>query len=369
LAGTGTARPTALARPVRIETPNQNRPNGVRQGCYPYDLDDLAETSPGAHVRERVCRVVESHRFQQFIIAVILVNAAVLGAETSPYVVVRYGEVLSAIDHVALGVFIAELAAKLYAYRLRFFCDPWNIFDTVIIGLSVPFAGGGISVVRALRVLRTLRLISVVPSLRRVVTALLNAIPGMTSIILLLGLVLYVAAVIGAKLYGATAPELFGDLPTSLFTLFQIMTGDAWSDVAREVMEEHPSAWVFFIGFVLICTFVVLNLFIAVVVSAMEEEMARESAIYAEVTALRAELRELREELREPGRFMDAGPPAAVPPRPRSLPARMRRSVRLLLGTSASPAREVRSRGGRWGPRPYGAFGPPAPERDRFSRS
>ncbi|MEU9836541.1 ion transporter [Streptosporangium sp. NPDC048047] len=255
-------------------------------------------------VRERVRTFLETSRLQRIIIAVIVVNAATLGLETSAAVTERYGTALTVVDHAALYVFVAELAAKVYAHRLRFFRDPWNLFDTVIVALSLLPVANGLSVLRALRILRALRLISVVPSLRRVVTALLTAVPGMTSIVLLLGLVLYVAAVMGTKLYHATSPGYFGDLPTSLFTLFQMMTGDGWSDITREVMSEHPSAWLFFVLFMLVCTFVVLNLFIAVVVNAMEEDASGEAAratrgletvVLAELSALRAEVRELRE--------------------------------------------------------------------------
>ncbi|MGJ6964347.1 ion transporter [Streptosporangium sp. G11] len=254
--------------------------------------------------RERLRALLETHRFQQFIITVIVINAATLGLETSVATVERYGTVLTVVDHLALYIFVVELAARLYAYGWRFFRNPWNLFDAAIVTISLLPTAGGLSVLRALRILRALRLISVVPSLRRVVTALLTAMPGMSSIVLLLALVLYVTAVMGTKLYHATAPEYFGDLPTSLFTLFQMMTGDAWSDITREVMAVHPSAWVFFVVFMLVCTFVVLNLFIAVVVSAMEEEHAEESvqateelgkAVLTELATLRAEVRELRD--------------------------------------------------------------------------
>ncbi|MFI9432322.1 MULTISPECIES: ion transporter [Streptosporangium] len=274
-------------------------------------------------MRERVRATLEAPRFQQVIIAVIVINAATLGLETSTTAVERYGTALTVVDHLALYIFVMELAAKIYAYRRRFFQDPWNLFDAMIVAVSLLPTAGGLSVLRALRILRALRLISVVPSLRKVVTALLTAVPGMTSIVLLLGLVLYVTAVMGTKLYHATAPEYFGDLPTSLFTLFQMMTGDAWSDITREVMDEHPSAWVFFVLFMLVCTFVVLNLFIAVVVSAMEDEHAEESvqatqdlgvAVLAELHALRAEVRELRERVPvTPG----AGGGNTAPPAPR----------------------------------------------------
>ncbi|MER5421213.1 ion transporter [Streptosporangium roseum] len=282
-------------------------------------------------MRERVRAALETPRFQRVIIAVIVINAATLGLETSATAVERYGTALTVVDHLALYIFVLELAAKMYVYRRGFFRDPWNLFDIMIVAVSLLPTAGGLSVLRALRILRALRLISVVPSLRRVVTALLTAVPGMTSIVVLLGLVLYVTAVMGTKLYHATAPEYFGDLPTSLFTLFQMMTGDAWSDITREVMDEHPSAWVFFVLFMLVCTFVVLNLFIAVVVSAMEDEHAEESvqatrdlgaAVLTELAALRAEVRELRERIPVPagakaGAASGDRSPAAPAPRRR----------------------------------------------------
>lgn len=282
-------------------------------------------------MRERVRAALEAPRFHQVIIAIIVINAATLGLETSVTAVERYGTALAVVDHLALYIFVLELVAKMYVYRRGFFRDPWNLFDIMIVAVSLLPTAGGLSVLRALRILRALRLISVVPSLRRVVTALLTAVPGMTSIVVLLGLVLYVTAVMGTKLYHATAPEYFGDLPTSLFTLFQMMTGDAWSDITREVMDEHPSAWVFFVLFMLVCTFVVLNLFIAVVVSAMEDEHAEESvqatqdlgvAVLTELAALRAEVRELRERVAVPaGASVGAGSgdrsPAAPAPRRR----------------------------------------------------
>ncbi|WP_407921490.1 ion transporter [Actinomadura soli] len=240
----------------------------------------------------------------------ILINAVTLGLETVPSVLDRYGAVLHAVDRVALAVFVAELAAKIYVQRGRFVREPWNLFDFAVVGISLVPQSGGLSVLRALRVLRTLRLLSVVPSLRRVVSALLGAMPGMASIAVLLALVLYVAAVMATKLFGATNPEYFGSLGASLFTLFQVMTGEAWSEVARAVMEHHPAAWIFFVVFILISTFVVLNLFIAVVVRAMEDDdqqqtetitdivrrARRESdaALLEEITALRVEVRALR---------------------------------------------------------------------------
>ncbi|SEH03201.1 voltage-gated sodium channel [Nonomuraea solani] len=278
-------------------------------------------------MRARTRALLAHRHFQRFIIAVILVNACTLGLETFPALVERHGTLLTVVDHVALYIFAAELIAKLYAERSAFWRDPWNIFDTLIVGIAFASTTGGLSVLRALRILRVLRLLSVVPSLRRVVSALLRAMPGMSSIVVLLSLVLYVAAVMATKLYGQAAPDRFGSLPTSLFTLYQTMTGDDWGNIAREVMSRHPSAWIFFTIFILVCTFVVLNLFLAVVVSAMDEESAEERAamedsstahtqqILDELTELRKEVAELRNASTQPvaanGNGSNTGPSGA----------------------------------------------------------
>lgn len=265
-------------------------------------------------MRERTRAFLAHPVFQRFVIGVILVNAGTLGLETFPAVVERYGTVLTVIDHIALYIFAAELIAKLYVDRAAFWRDPWNIFDTLIVAVAFASTTGGLSVLRALRILRVLRLLSVVPSLRRVVSALLRAMPGMSSIVVLLSLVLYVAAVMATKLYGQAAPNRFGSLPTSLFTLYQTMTGDDWGNIAREVMDQHPTAWIFFTIFILVCTFVVLNLFLAVVVSAMDEESAEERAAIEDTTAHQSqrildELVELRKEIAELRGQVVAQPP------------------------------------------------------------
>jgi voltage-gated sodium channel len=271
-------------------------------------VGQLIDPEEPAPVRERTRAVLSDRRFQNFIVVIILVNAGTLGLETVPAVVERYGHALTVVDHAALYIFVAELLAKIYVERSAFVRDPWNLFDAVIVAIALVPMAGGLSVLRSLRILRALRLLSVVPSLRRVVSALLRALPGMSSIVVLLSLVLYVAAVMATKLYGQDSPERFGSLPTSLFTLYQTMTGDDWGNIARDVMDVHPSAWVFFTIFILVCTFVVLNLFMAVVVSAMDEESAEERAaleedgdahtrlILAELAALRREVAELRKQ-------------------------------------------------------------------------
>ena len=253
--------------------------------------------------------LVESSRFQNFIIAVIVINAITLGLETSPTVMAAAGSVLIMLDRVALAIFVLEIVLKLVVYRHNFFRSGWNVFDFLIVGVTLLPVGEGVSVLRALRILRALRLISVVPSMRKVVNALLRAIPGMSSVLTLLLLVFYVAAVMATKLFATDFPEWFGSIGASFYTLFQVMTLESWSmGIVRPVMEVHPLAWLFFVVFILTTTFAVLNLFIAIVVDAMntsdhaEQEETRElvvtehELVMAELKALRTELAELRAE-------------------------------------------------------------------------
>lgn len=243
--------------------------------------------------QERVRIVLERPFVHRAIIALIVINAVTIGCETSAYLMDRIGGLLHAIDRIALTIFTAEIVARLYAYRRSFFADPWNWFDTVIVAVALIPASGPASVLRALRILRALRLVSAVPSMRRVVGALLTAVPGMASIIGLLALMIYIAAVIATKLFGEIVPERFDELPRSLFTLFQIMTGDDWGNVAQEVMEHKPWAWLFFIVYILMSTFVALNLFIAVVVNAMNDDAESSPA----ETRAQADLETLKQEL------------------------------------------------------------------------
>ncbi len=253
--------------------------------------------------RERVRALIEDTRFETFVTVLIFVNAITLGMETSPALLSSFGDILHILDRAALSVFVAELLARFFVFRGSFFHDPWRVFDFVIIGIALMPAAGAFSVLRALRVLRILRLVSLVPSMRGVVGALLKALPGMASIIGLLSLVLYVSAVLTTKLFGSIAPEFFGTLGASLFTLFQVMTVEGWPDIARTVMAQAPYAWIFFVCYLLIATFMVLNLFIAVVVNAMQSQVSEDlkeegdahtKLILDEVRALRKDIEALR---------------------------------------------------------------------------
>ncbi|WP_322893090.1 MULTISPECIES: ion transporter [unclassified Yoonia] len=231
-------------------------------------------------LRARIAAFLDRPVVGQFIFAVIVFNAIILGLETSAIVMAQAGGVIIALDRLCLAIFVVELGAKLFAQGLQFFRRGWNIFDFVIVGISLMPGAGGLSVLRALRILRVLRVISVVPSLRRVVEGFVTALPGMGSVFLLMGLVFYIGAVMATKLFGATFPEWFGTLGDSAYSLFQIMTLESWSmGIVRPVMEVYPYAWAFFIPFIMMTTFVVVNLLVGLIVSSMQDAHSEESNV------------------------------------------------------------------------------------------
>ena len=254
-------------------------------------------------VRVRVATFVESDRVQHVIVALIVLNAISLGMETSDALMRDYGDLFHAFDNFVLAVFVAEILAKLFGRGLRFFRDGWNVFDMTIVGIALLPATGPLAVLRALRILRVLRLMSVVPQMRIVIQALISAIPGMISIVGLIALIFYVAAVLATNFFGAIFEEWFGSVGASMYSLFQIMTLESWSmGIVRPVMKEFPHAWAFFIPFIMITTFSVINLFIGVIVDAMqsqhrEEAQEIEEHVESETAILRREIAGLRQEM------------------------------------------------------------------------
>lgn len=246
--------------------------------------------------------IIESAKFQNAIMAVIIINAIIIGLETSPLVMASYGPILLMLDQIAIAIFVVEILLKLAVYRQRFFKSGWNIFDFVIVSAALLPLGGNFAILRALRIVRAFRLISAMPKMRQVVQGLLFAIPSMGSVILLLSLIFYVASVMATKLFGGAFPQWFGSVGASLYSLFQIMTLESWSmGIVRPIMEVYPWAWAFFVPFVLVTSFVVLNLFIAIIVNAMheeadEEQSAQRDIILDEIRGLRREVAEMRTE-------------------------------------------------------------------------
>ena len=228
--------------------------------------------------RYKVGKFIERPMITRAITVLIVFNAITLGLETSPTIMDRFGSTLIFLDQAVLGVFVLELLAKLFIYGWRFFTNAWNIFDFVIVGIAIVPSSGNFSVLRSLRILRGLRLITVVPSMRRVVTALMASLPGISSVIALLALVYYVFGVLVTRLYGAIFPDWFGTIGKSMYSLFQIMTLESWSmGIVRPVMEKFPWAWLVFVPFILVTSFAVINLFVAVIVNAMTEQNQAES--------------------------------------------------------------------------------------------
>ena len=227
---------------------------------------------------------ITSPRIRNAIMVVIVINAIVLGMETSDSLMAAAGPAIKAIDRACLTIFVVEIALKLYGRGLRFFREGWNIFDFVIVGIALLPAAQGLSVLRALRILRLLRIISVAPTLRRVVEGFISALPGMASVFLLIALIFYISSVMATKLFGAGFPEWFGHLGRSAYTLFQIMTLESWSmGIVRPVMEAYPFAWAFFVPFILVTTFAVVNLVVGLIVNSMQEAHAAEEVAQTEV--------------------------------------------------------------------------------------
>ena len=255
-------------------------------------------------LRQKVHALTTSKGFGTTVIAVIILNSIVLGLETSPGAMSKFGALLIALDKAALAFFIVEIALKLFAQRLSYFKHGWNIFDFVIVGIALIPASEGLSVLRALRILRVMRLVSMVPKMRAVVNALVAAIPPMGSVIAILTLVFYVFAVMATKLFGQTFPDWFGSVGASLYTLFQIMTLESWSmGIVRPVMDAFPLAWAFFVPFIMLTTFAVLNLFVAIIVNSMqsaheEEVLAQNEERQDQLEVLVKEVRAMREELK-----------------------------------------------------------------------
>jgi len=223
---------------------------------------------------------VERDLVRNAILGVIIFNAITLGMSTSSKIMDQIGGFLDTVDNIVLAIFVAELSLKFFAYRMAFFKNAWNIFDLLVVGIGLLPDKSGLSALRGLRVIRALRLLSVVPQMRTVVQALLDALPGMGAVIIMLSIVYYVFAVMATLMYGAAFDEWFGTLGRSLYSLFQIMTLESWSmGIVRPVMVEFPRAWVFFVPFIVITAFSVLNLFIGLLVNTMQTAVEDDSEV------------------------------------------------------------------------------------------
>ncbi len=276
----------------------------------------LIKATWGGAPLEKTRHLLEHPTTERVLAGLIILNALVLGLETSQSIMARHGWWLDPLDHILLGIFVVEVVIRLIVTGRGFFRDPWNVFDFIVITLSLMPQTGPLSVLRALRILRVLRLVSAVPTLRRVVGGLIQSMPGIGAIAFLLTLVYYCFAVMATNLFGEAVPEAFGTMGRSAYSLFTVMTLEGWNELANKVMQTHPYAWLFFIPYILATTFTVLNLFIAIIVTAMQSEADKireaemkehreerkaieelsdkESLLLAEIRALRAEVRTMK---------------------------------------------------------------------------
>ena len=223
-------------------------------------------------------RLVNSHWFEYFIIAVILGNAVLLGLGTSPRVESDYGGLLDLGNQVALGIFIVEALLKMLALAprpQRYFRDGWNVFDFLVIALAlVPATGQFAMVSRLARLLRVVRLITTIRDLRLIVAALVRSIPSVGHVMMLMGIVVYIYAIMGYHLFHEHDPDNWRNLGISVLTLFNIITLEGWTEVMDTAMAVYPWAWVYFVSFVVMGTFVVINMFIAIIINNLDEAKA-----------------------------------------------------------------------------------------------
>ncbi|MEM7096782.1 MAG: ion transporter [Pseudomonadota bacterium] len=243
-------------------------------------------------------RIVESSWFNQLIIGVIVLNAAVIGLDTSTTLTARYGTWFALANSSFLAIFIIEALIKLVAHAPRvqdYFKDGWNLFDFSIIVISlIPATGQLAMLARLARLLRVLRLISALPELRLIVATLVRSIPSMGHVLALMSIIFYVYAVAGYHLFHEIDPTHWRNLGISLLSLFRIVTLEDWTDIMYAAMAGNPWAWVYFVSFVVLGTFVVVNLFIAVVINNLDEAKAERLAELQEPPTRDEILKELR---------------------------------------------------------------------------
>ena len=233
---------------------------------------------------QTIKHLVESTKFQNFIMGIIILNGITMGLETSKSFSDEYHSFFELFNMAVVTIFTVEIALRIYVHRAAFFRDQWSLFDFTIVAISLVPSNAGFEIFRVLRVLRLFRLITVVPQMRKIITALLSVIPGIVSIAGLLTLFFYIFAIMSTQLFGEKFPEWFGTLGESFYTLFQIMTLESWSmGIVRPIMEVYPLAWIFFVPFIFMATFIIVNLIIAIVVDAMNEMNAQEEETIIDV--------------------------------------------------------------------------------------
>ncbi len=226
-------------------------------------------------------RLLSNKIFELFVITIIIFSALLIGAKT--YAIPSAAiEALKILDWGITFIFLFEIIVRFTAEqdKKRFFTKGWNIFDSLIVIVSlIPIEDGELALVgRLIRIFRVMRMISFVPELRLLLNSLLRAMPQLGYVVLLMFIIFYIYAAIGTSFFNVINPELWGDISIAMLTLFRVMTFEDWTDVMYEVMKVYPFSWIYFLSFIFLTTFAFLNMVIGIVVNVLEDEHAKERA-------------------------------------------------------------------------------------------
>lgn len=218
----------------------------------------------------KIYNLLESKTGHYFIGTIILINSIILGAQTFQNIPIHIAEYLHHSDKIILGIFITEMIIKLLAGGRSFFHNRWNIFDLIIIFGSSIHHHDFLPLLRGFRVMHLVTMIEAATKIRHILSGFWKAIPGAMSVLGLLLLFFYIYSVIGVFIFRDLGIPQFQHIGVSMETMFQILTGDNWSDIMYLVEKVSRHAWIYFITYYIVMVFVILNLFIGVVVGALQ---------------------------------------------------------------------------------------------------
>ena len=224
-----------------------------------------------SQMRSSIVDLLNSNWMHGFIITLVLCNGVVLGLRTEASAAAHMGALLTFVDNLTIGILVVEVLTRFLVTGTRFFKRGWNIFDAVILSVSVYAIVYDIQVLEALRIMLLFRIIELIPTMKHVVEAIKRAVEGLTNAVILLLVVFYTFSVAATHLFGAIADEQFGNVGRAMFTLFQVMAFDNLGDIIRPLMAKEPWAWAFFVVFLILTAFSILNLFIGIIVQAMQD--------------------------------------------------------------------------------------------------
>ena len=228
---------------------------------------------------ERLTRIVGAHWFTTVVLVVIVVNAVALGLETYEGIENRFGDQLGVVNDVCLGIFVVELLLRIGAYGsrpFRFFRDGWNLFDFVVVAIAfVPGIRESSTLLRLARLARVVRIVRLFPDLRVLLAGVWRSLPPLFAIALATGMLLFVYGMVGWTLFDDELPEDWGNIGRAMLTLFVMLTLENFPVYMEAGMDVHPWSWVYFVSFILIAAFIVINVLIGIVLNSMEE--AREA--------------------------------------------------------------------------------------------